>query len=178
MDKMSSPDPQSVPTLVLTVSDRSAAGTREDTSGVRLVELLTDEGYAVSAPVVIPDGRTSVRDALRSAVRDGIRLVLSTGGTGIAPRDFTPEGTRDVVTRELDGVAEYLRRHGEQYTVLSYLSRGVVGVVDPGPDASPGTVGTLVVNLPGSPKGVVQSMEALTPLLPHLLAMVVGWDDH
>ncbi|MGI8948035.1 MAG: MogA/MoaB family molybdenum cofactor biosynthesis protein [Ornithinimicrobium sp.] len=175
---MSSPDPQSVPTLVLTVSDRSAAGTREDTSGARLVELLTKEGYAVNAPVVIPDGRDSVRDALRIAVRDGIRLVLSTGGTGIAPRDFTPEGTRDVVTRELDGVAEYLRRHGEQYTVLSYLSRGVVGVVDPGADAAPGAIGTLVINLPGSPKAMDQSMEVLAPLLPHLLAMVVGWDDH
>ncbi len=175
---MSAPDPQTVPTLVLTVSDRSAAGTREDTSGVRLVELLSQEGYAVSAPVIIPDGRDSVRDALQTAVRDGTRLIVSTGGTGVAPRDFTPEGTRDVVTRELDGVGEYLRRHGEQYTVLSYLSRGVVGVVDPGPDAAPGTVGTLVINLPGSPKAMDQSMEVLAPLLPHLLAMVVGWDDH
>lgn len=170
------PTPPPVPTQVLTVSDRSSAGSREDVSGPRLVALLTDAGYAVSGPVVVADGRESVRDALRDAVTEGARLVVSTGGTGIAPRDLTPEGTRDVVTREMEGVAERLRRHGELYTPLSCLSRGVVGVVDPAPDAAPGTIGTLVINLPGSVKAVEQSMEALTPLLPHLLAMVIGWD--
>lgn len=163
-------------TLVLTVSDRSSDGARADVSGPRLVALLTEAGYVVSGPVLVPDGRESVRDALQAAVAEGARLVVSTGGTGIAPRDWTPEGTRDVITREMDSVAEHLRRHGEQYTPLSCLSRGVVGVVDPPEDADAGAVGTLVVNLPGSVKAVEQSMEALTPLLPHLLTTVIGWD--
>ncbi|MBW8173893.1 MogA/MoaB family molybdenum cofactor biosynthesis protein [Ornithinimicrobium sp. Arc0846-15] len=164
------------PTLVITVSDRSSRGEREDASGPALVELLTTAGYAVSGPTVIPDGAESVESALRTAVADGARLIVTTGGTGIAPRDFTPEGTRAVITREMESVAEHLRRHGEQYTPLAVLSRGVVGVVDPSPDAPEGSVGTLVINLPGSLKAVNQSMEALAPLLPHLLAMVIGWD--
>lgn len=168
--------PTTVPTQVLTFSDRSSSGEREDVSGPRLVALLTEAGYAVTGPVVVADGRASVRDALRSAVLEGARLVVTTGGTGIAPRDWTPEGSRDVITREMEGVAERLRRHGEQYTPLSCLSRGVVGVVDPAADAAPGTLGTLVVNLPGSVQAVEQSVEALLPLLPHILAMVKGWD--
>jgi molybdenum cofactor synthesis domain-containing protein len=167
---MSSTD--AVPATVLTISDRGSTGARADRSGALLVALLKEAGYDVTEPVVIPDGRESVREALRSGIEQGARLIVTTGGTGVSPRDFTPEGTRDVVTRELVGVAEELRRHGSAYTPLSCLSRGVVGVVDAPGDA----VGTLVVNLPGSTRGVEQSMEALVPLLPHILDQVVGWD--
>lgn len=168
---MSSTD--AVPTLVLTVSDRSSTGARADRSGALLVSLLKEAGYDVTVPVVIPDGRESVRDALRIGIAEGARLIVTTGGTGVSPRDFTPEGTRDVVTRELVGVAEELRRHGSTYTPLSCLSRGVVGVAD---NPEPDRLGTVVVNLPGSTRGVEQSMEALVPLLPHILDQVVGWD--
>jgi molybdenum cofactor synthesis domain-containing protein len=162
-----------VPAVVLTISDRSSTGARADRSGTLLATLLREAGYAVDAPVVVPDGRESVRDALHAAVADGARLVVTTGGTGVSPRDFTPEGTLDVVTREMHGVAEELRRHGSGYTPLACLSRGVVGVVD---HADPGRTGTLVVNLPGSTRGVEQGMERLVPLLPHILEQIVGWD--
>lgn len=158
--------------LVITVSDRSAAGQREDRSGPRLVELLTGQGYAVSGPVLVPDGVEPVRAALEQGIGDGYRVVLTSGGTGVSPRDFTPEATRALVTRELVGVAEHLRREGARHTPLAALSRGVIGVAD----ATDGGTGTLLVNLPGSIKAVDQSVEALAPLLPHLLDQLEGWD--
>lgn len=159
--------------LVVTVSDRAAGGNREDRSGPRLVELLTTAGYAVSGPTVVGDGVEPVAAALREGIRAGYRMVVTSGGTGVSPRDYTPEATRALVTRELVGVAEHLRREGARHTPLAALSRGVVGVADA---TDEGAVGTLLVNLPGSVKGVEQSGEALLPLLPHLLDQIVGWD--
>jgi len=162
-----------VRTLVVTVSDRAAGGSREDRSGPRLVDLLSAAGYAVDGPVLVTDGVQPVRRALEDAVAEGYRMVVTTGGTGVSPRDYTPEATRALVTRELHGVAEHLRREGARHTPLAALSRGVVGVVDvPGPDR----LGVLLVNLPGSLKAVEQSVEALLPLLPHVLDQIVGWD--
>lgn len=167
------PDTDETPdrVLVITVSDRSARGQREDRSGPPLVELLTRAGYAVSGPVVVPDGEQPVRTALEAAIAEGYRVVVTSGGTGVSPRDYTPEATRQLVTRELVGVAEHLRREGARHTPLAALSRGVVGVVD-----SPDGIGTLLVNLPGSPKAIDQSWDALEPLLPHLLSQIIGWD--
>lgn len=159
--------------LVITVSDRAAGGQREDRSGPRLVQLLTDAGYAVTGPRLVADGIAPVGEALQEGIAEGFRLVLTAGGTGVSPRDFTPEATRRLVTRELHGVAEHLRREGARHTPLAALSRGVVGVADV---ADEGRVGTLLVNLPGSVKGVEQSVEALVPLLPHILDQVEGWD--
>jgi molybdenum cofactor synthesis domain-containing protein len=157
--------------LVITVSDRAAGGRREDRSGPPLVTLLTEAGYAVSGPQIVPDGVQPVRAALERAIADGYRMVVTSGGTGVSPRDYTPEATRALVTRELVGVAEHLRREGTRHTPLAALSRGVVGVAD-----STEGVGTLLVNLPGSPKAVDQSWAALEPLLPHILSQIVGWD--
>jgi molybdenum cofactor synthesis domain-containing protein len=164
---------QPVRALVITVSNRAASGHREDRSGPPLVARLTEAGYAVDGPVVIPDGVESVRTALEKAVADGYRMVITNGGTGVSPTDYTPDATRQLITRELVGVAEHLRREGARHTPLAALSRGVAGVVDP---TEPGQTGTLVVNLPGSPRAVDQSLDALLPLLGHILDQIVGWD--
>src|SRR5512141_1166911 len=113
---------------VITVSDRSAAGVREDRSGPILAEGLTDAGWQVAVQVV-PDGVDSVEAALRRALAEGVRLIVTTGGTGVSPRDQTPEGTRAVLDRELPGVAEALRARGAQDNVMASLSRGIAGVV-------------------------------------------------
>ncbi|QDO86974.1 MogA/MoaB family molybdenum cofactor biosynthesis protein [Ornithinimicrobium ciconiae] len=159
--------------LVITVSDRAASGSREDRSGPRLVERFREAGYAVTGPRLVTDGVEPVGDGLRAGLAEGFGLIATTGGTGVSPRDFTPEATRTLVTRELVGVAEYLRSEGAHHTPLATLSRGVVGVAD---SDDPDVTGTLLVNLPGSLTGVEQSMDALLPLLPHILSQIIGWD--
>lgn len=162
------------PAVAITVSDRSSDGRREDTSGALLLAALQDQGYDVTSTVVVPDGVESVAEALRSAVDSGARLVVSTGGTGMGPRDLTPEGTRLVITRENPGMAEHLRREGTRHTPFAAVSRGVVGVVDW--PAERGVGGTLVINLPGRPSAVEEGMEIIGPLLPHVLSQICGGD--
>ena len=151
---------------VLTVSDGVAAGEREDRSGDLLAELLAGEGYEVVRRVVA-DEREAIGRALVE-LADEASLVLTTGGTGVAPRDVTPEATRDVLEREAPGLAELLRAHGRERTALASLSRGVAG-----------TVGAcLVLNLPGSPKAVGDGFDALAPVLDHALALLRGQTEH
>lgn len=170
------PDPASIGAVAITVSDRSSDGRREDESGRLLVAALTALGYAVSGPVVVPDGVESVAGALRDAVAGGARLVVSTGGTGMGPRDLTPEGTRQVITRDNPGLAELLRREGSRHTPYAAVSRGLVGVVDWPEVDGRSRGGTLVVNLPGRPAAVQEGMDVLGPLLGHVLAQVAGGD--
>ncbi len=153
---------------VITVSDRSARGERPDLSGPRGVEMLEAEHYAVDAAVV-PDGIGSVTDAISEAIRAGARLVITTGGTGVSPRDLTPEGTRPLLTRELPGIAEQLRREGLASSPMAVISRGLAGIAGDAP-------GSLVVNLPGSVGAVEQGLDVLLPVVRHILGQLDGGD--
>jgi molybdopterin adenylyltransferase len=148
--------------FVLTVSDRCARGEREDLSGPAVVALLREHGFAVHAPQIVADERGAIEDALRNAAAL-YALVVTTGGTGLTARDVTPEATLAVCTRLLDGLAEQMRAAGLKETPFSVLSRGVCGTVG----------GSLIVNLPGSPRGAVTSLRTVLPVLPHALRLLV-----
>lgn len=153
---------------VVTASDRSAAGTREDLSGPAVAALLTAAGFCVEREVV-PDDRQVLAALLRRlADENGQRLIVVTGGTGLAPRDVTPEATRDVIEREVPGLAEAMRAAGRASTPKADLSRGVCGIR--------GT--TLIVDVPGSVRGATESLEAIIELLPHALSLLEGITEH
>ena len=152
---------------VITVSDRSAQGLRPDTSGPLLALLLTELGVDVAEPVVVADDIDAVQAAIRAAAAS-YDLVVTTGGTGLAPRDVTPEATRPLLDREVPGIGEALRQRNAAAVPTAILSRGVVG-----------TIGTaLVVNLPGSTGGVRDGVAVLAPVLEHALAQLRGGGDH
>ncbi|WP_309103400.1 MogA/MoaB family molybdenum cofactor biosynthesis protein [Microbacterium sp.] len=153
---------------VITVSDRCFEGVREDRGGPLAVGLLREAGFTCGEAEIVPDGARSVEDALRRAVAAGARLILTTGGTGVGPRDETPEGTRAVITREIPGIAEELRRSGLADTPLSVLSRGLAGIVDP--------EGALVVNLPGSTRAVASGVPIVLAVAVHTIEQVAGGD--
>ena len=145
---------------VLTVSDGVIAGTRQDGSGDALVEMLTVEGYAIADRRAVEDGVESVRDALLDMSEGFAGLVVTTGGTGFGPRDLTPEGTAAVLERRADGLAEACRL----VSPFGRLSRAIAG-----------TRGTaLIVNLPGSPKGSVECLEAVLDVIPHALRLLAN----
>jgi len=152
--------------VVITVSNRSAAGSRPDTSGSLLADLLRSSGADVDDPAVIPDGAESVAAALRAALDSGADVVVTTGGTGLSPTDRTPEGTRGVLDREAPGIAEAIRAASRDTVPTSSLSRGLAGVAGR----------ALVINLPGSPGGVRDGMAVLDPLLAHAVEQIHGGD--
>jgi molybdenum cofactor synthesis domain-containing protein len=152
--------------VVVVASNRAAAGVYEDATGPLIVEALTTWGFAVEAPVVVPDGEP-VGAAIAEAVADGARVVLTTGGTGLTPTDLTPEVTRPLLDREVPGVAEAIRAYGvAQGVPTAALSRGLAGVAG----------SCLVVNLPGSRGGVKDGLTVLEPLVRHAVEQVVGSD--
>ena len=152
--------------LVLTISTRAAAGVYADKSGPIIAAALDDLGFAVAGPVVVPDG-DAVGATLRDAVAAGHALVITTGGTGLNPRDQTPEQTRTVVEREVPQLAAAIARYGADHGVpTAVLSRGVAGVADR----------TLIVNLPGSSGGARDGMAALGPVLMHAVSQLRGGD--
>lgn len=165
---MSSSTPEAPWTAaVLTVSDSSSRGERPDASGPAVVEALAKRNFSVVAAKIVPDSQAAIRKALIQLAGKA-RLVVTTGGTGIAARDVTPEATRAVCKRLLEGVAERMRSEGAKKTPMAALSRGVCGVRGK----------SLILNLPGSPRGAVESLEAVIEILPHALALLSGNTKH
>ncbi len=149
---------------IITVSDRSFRGEREDRSGPALAERMKAEGFAVTGTVLVPDEEAEIVRALREAVRADAALILTTGGTGFSPRDITPEATLAVVERLTPGLPEAMRAASMQITPRGMLSRGVAGICGR----------SLIVNLPGSPKAATENLEAILPALEHGLVMLRG----
>lgn len=149
---------------VITCSDSASRGERQDRSGTALRALLQKEGFEVDDVVVVPDDAGAIADAIRDGADGGARLVVTTGGTGIAPRDVTPEATMRVCDRIIPGFGELMRSRSLSKTPMASLSR-----------AQAATYGsTLVINLPGSPKGAVENLEAVLHLIPHALELLSG----
>ena len=149
---------------ILTISDKGSRGEREDLSGAVIREMVATLGAEVAGYEIVPDERDIISLKLLEWCSEGLDLVVTTGGTGLGPRDVTPEATRDVIEREAPGMAEAMRSQGLQATSLAMLSRAVVGARGK----------TLIVNLPGSPKGVRESLAVLLPVLPHAVGILKG----
>ena len=154
---------------VLTISDSVSAGTRADRSGPAVRERLEQLGWSVSVMEAIPDETAEIGARLATLADGGqVSAIFTTGGTGVAPRDVTPEATRAVIDREIPGLGELMRASGRAVTPLAVLSRSVAG--------TRGRV--LIVNLPGSPKGAVESLDAIVELVPHVLELLRGRTEH
>lgn len=152
--------------VVVTVSDGVSAGTRDDVSGRACVRLLEEAGFSVTAALV-PDEQDQIEAVLRTSAANA-ELVVTTGGTGFSVRDVTPEATRAVIEREAPGLAEAMRAAGRITTPFADLSRGVTGIRG----------GTVVVNVPGSPAGAAESLEAILPVLSHAIEHLAGHTEH
>ena len=152
---------------VLTVSDSAARGQRQDLSGPAVQALLETKGYTVVRTEIVPDGRSDIEMAIMELCHRA-RLVVTTGGTGVAQRDVTPEATRSVCERIVDGIGERMRAEGIKKTPLAALSRSVCGIRGE----------SLVLNLPGSPTAAVESLTAVVEILPHALQLLAGKTEH
>ena len=163
----SSSIPEAFRAAVLTVSDSSARGERNDVSGPAVAKALEHHHFAVIETRIVPDEHAAIMKAIVELSRRA-RLVVTTGGTGISTRDVTPEATRNVCGRMLDGISERMRREGEKKTPFAVLSRGVCGICG----------ASVVLNLPGSPTGAVESLEAVIDVLPHAIQILAGKTEH
>jgi molybdenum cofactor synthesis domain-containing protein len=155
----------SIDAVAITVSDRCARGEQDDVSGRTLVDLLRDAGANIVAHEVLPDDLEPLTERLRAlSDRGDINLIITTGGTGFGSRDNTPEATLHVIEREAPGLAEAIRADSLKHTPMAMISRGVCGIRN----------GTLIINLPGSPKAVRESFAVVTPVLNHAIALLAG----
>ena len=160
-------DPIQYSAAVVTVSDSRSRGTQEDKSGPTLVRALEDLGFSVTRKEIVPDDQIQIQNLLIGLSRE-VHFVVTTGGTGVAPRDVTPEATVAVCDRLLDGIAERMRSEGLKKTPFAALSRGVCGVRGR----------ALILNVPGSPNGAVDSLQAVAGLLPHAIDLLNGKTEH
>ncbi len=152
---------------MLTSSDRGSAGQQEDIGGDAAVGLLESLGFDLSERVVVPDEQSEIAAQLKKWVEMGIDLICTTGGTGVSARDVTPEATREVIEQEIPGMAEAMRAGSLEKTPFAMISRALAGVVGR----------TLVINLPGNPKGVSETLEILLPVIPHTVEVLQGKGD-
>ncbi|ACV59584.1 MogA/MoaB family molybdenum cofactor biosynthesis protein [Alicyclobacillus acidocaldarius] len=153
---------------VITVSDSASRGERQDESGPLLVSLLREAGFEVRHAVVVPDDRARIAARLRALALEGVHLVATTGGTGLGPRDVTPEATRDVIEREIPGIGEAMRASAWPNKPHAMLSRQTAGIRGQ----------TLIVNFPGSPRAVEEGFRVIAPILRHALDLVAGITEH
>lgn len=155
--------------LILTISDSCYEGTRTDRSGPALAERVSALGWRAQAIEVLPDDRTRIATRLKElAATDSADVILTTGGTGVAARDVTPEAVRSVIEKEIPGCGELMRSEGLKATPLAALSRSLAGTLQT----------TLILSLPGSPKGAVESLDAIVKLVPHLVDLLHGRTGH
>jgi molybdopterin adenylyltransferase len=154
---------------ILTISDSAHRGTREDRSGPVVQRRLQELGWQIAAAEVVPDEQNVIAARLSALASSGqINVIFTAGGTGVALRDVTPEATRDVIEREIPGIGELMRAIGRQSTRFAPLSRAIAGMR--------GTV--LIVNLPGSPRGALESLNAIVDLVPHIIELAGGRTEH
>ncbi len=154
---------------IVTISDSVIAGTREDRSGANLRARVEALGWTVETSEIVPDESDQIAQLLRRLADSGrVSTILTTGGTGVALRDVTPEATKAVIDREIPGLAELMRAEGRKSTPFAALSRGLAGLRGP----------CLILNLPGSPKGAVESLDAVAKLVPHIIDLVEGRTAH
>ncbi|MBL7187797.1 MAG: MogA/MoaB family molybdenum cofactor biosynthesis protein [Phycisphaerae bacterium] len=152
-------------TAILTVSDTCSQGNRQDVSGQTIAEMLTKDKFEICEKKIVPDDLQAIADELRRFSDEaGVDVVLTTGGTGLGPRDVTPEATASVCQRMVPGLGEIIRAEGLKKTINAILSRGTAGVCGE----------TLIINLPGSPKAVTESLEIILDVLPHAVKMMLG----
>lgn len=150
---------------ILTISDRGAAGKQQDLGGNIIVETMSLSGHKLVSRCLLPDERSQVSNQLRNwAINDDIDLILTTGGTGISPRDVTPDATKDIVDYEVPGLTEAMRSASFQITPMALLSRAIAGVKN----------GTLIINLPGNPSGVNENLQIILPILDHAIEILSG----
>lgn len=155
--------------VVITSSDACSVGEREDESGAVVVQLLTELGAEIAAKEIVNDDLDPLANKLRAyADRPDVNLIMTTGGTGFGPRDNTPEATLRAIEREAPGLAEAMRMETLKHTPMAMISRGICGIRS----------GTLIVNLPGSPKAVRESFEVIRPVLSHAIALLEGRTSH
>ena len=153
---------------MVTISDGAFHGQREDASGAALVELLSRAGFEVDGPQVVPDEVERIREAVMTAVERGVDLVVATGGTGLGPRDVTPQAISTLIDYEVPGIGEAMRRAGASSTPMALLSRSMAGV----------RKRTLIISVPGSPKGATESLEAVMPVVGHAIQLLHGDTTH
>lgn len=159
---------EKIPGMVITVSDRCSLGKADDRSGPRAVSGLAEFNIECAAPRVVPDEIPAIRQAIQEGIDSGVRVIFTTGGTGVTPRDVTPEATRPFIESEIPGVAEQIRAYGLQKTPLAGLSRGLVGVTERSEK------GVLIINAPGSTGGVKDTIAVIGPLVHHILSQISG----